>query len=204
MSIYGWIYLGIIASGMLIAVAFIAYKSKKQSEIKRKYFDEDKLQEYKTMLANSMERYGISESDDLSEITKKMNLKVIPCKRSDMPKGYDGRISDQEIRIATDLSVRQTNSVLAHEIAHYMSKEVGVCESGCKVKTILPRQGDEQVCDYIASMILISNSELKQELKKSKYDLMRKSKRMQFVADLADKKNISTFVVMKRIADLQQ
>lgn len=203
MSIYEYIYLGVIGLGFLSSIIFIIYKSYVQARINRSFFKERDIIEYKKELEDFIDNHKITSDDSIMEIAKKAGLQLVECDRNDIDHGYDGRISENKIKIVKDLSNRQKNAIIAHEIAHYLRKNKQL-SAGCKSKSILPRPKDEQICDYIASLILLPSDDLKKRLIESQYCKMTKNMRVQFICEIADEKNISMSIVLKRVREISR
>ncbi len=204
MKYYVWIYLGIIAFSLLSAIIFIIYKSIVQRKINKDSFSDVKLYKYSEDLKKFKEKYNVSYNDSITEISEKLGFKIVECEKKDMEKGYDGRINDKQIKILKSLTSRQKNMVIAHEIAHFLTNSKVELVDGCKTKSIFLRKENEQICDYIASVLLLSNEELRERIDKHNFYNLHKNMRKQFIFELADEKNISTNLIMKRIKEIKQ
>lgn len=201
MDIYAWIYISIIFLGIALTIAFILYKSVLQSRIQKQYLNKEEKANYVEQLNKFKSEYNIVDEDSVYDIAKKVGLVIEECDRKKMESGYDGRIENEKIKITKDLSIRKKNVIIAHEIAHFLRKDTSNSVAGCKTKTLFVRKKDEQICDYIASIILLPENELKERMINSHYNNMVKSSRSQFVAQIAEEKNISMSVVIKRIQE---
>ena len=204
MSIYELIYLIVIMLGFLFGICLVAYKSCIQSRIQKRYLSKDQRIEYIKQLEQFKLEHNIYTTDSVIEIANKAGLSIEQCARKDMESGYDGRIINNKIIVIKDLTIRQKNAIIAHEIAHYLRKQEQNLIEGCKTKTMFVRKEEEQICDYIAAAILLPIEELKIRMEEADYDHRKESLRVEFINEIADEKNIPISVVLQRLKDVKE
>lgn len=204
MNIYGYIYIGVLLTGMLSAIVFLVYKSYIQRKVDNECFKEEDIQMYAAALENFRKKYQISSTDSVIEMAEKAGFDIVEIEKKDMEAGYEGRVKENTILILKNLSFRKKNDVIAHELAHFVNNNMEVATAGCKAKTILPRDKKEQVCDYIASILLVSNCELEEIMTNHGYEDLSNNSRTQLIMKIADEKNISISIVAKRIREIRK
>ena len=104
--------------------------------------------------------------------------------------------------MAKALSVQEKNFCMAHEAGHLI-KGCPADQASRNVHSLKPRSPEEQICDYFAAAILLPLEEVRSEMKKVRYEKLRRKERMKFIADYAEIKDVYVEVVIRRINEVK-
>ena len=166
---------------------------------KAKYFSKENLMEYEKVVSSFLQNHNIEEGMDIHDMVERLGyeLKEVLKLRYNHEAEKDGNI----IKVRKALGYRAKNFVVAHEVAHDIKgDEISVARD---FHSFRRRSVNEQVCDYIAAALLLPLSEMQNELQNAGYEKRTKKERIRFIMTLAEKKNVSEEVVIRRIKEVK-
>lgn len=203
MTIYTWILIFVFGISYLLFIAMATKREYEYSKINKKYFSKDNLIEYERLLEKYLKENSISTKSSLDTIVKKLQYEVLTS--SNIPK-KEAIIEDPNsrvIRVNEQLSLRQKNFAVAHELGHIIRGNKRPAARN-RHTMFSVRPAEEQICDYIGAAILLPQKELYKKLIDHNYDEMTSNQKTQFINLIADQKNVSVTVVQRRIHEVKK
>lgn len=163
------------------------------------YMSKEKLQEYEDILHSFLRENDIAEGSNVFDIVKKLGYTIEET--DNLSNTHEAEKVDNKILVDNTLSYRVKTFGIAHEVAHIVrGDKASVARATHSFKR---RNFDEQICDYIAAALLLPYSDMCVRLKKANYSSITRKERIRFINDLAEEKNISEEVVIRRIYEVK-
>ena len=185
------VFFGTIVVNVLLIIA--------RERASKEYFSKEHLEEYETKIKSFLEKFDIAEGADIVEIVSKIGFEL--KEKDKLDNHHEAEKDGNTILVDKTLSIRAKKFGIAHEIAHVIK---GDEEPAARTPhSFKPRNKDEQICDYIAAALLLPLSDMNERLRKVDYESRSKKERLRFIVDLADEKNVSKEVVIRRINELR-
>lgn len=186
-----------IAVLITISVIIIHLIEKQHQKQERAIFAAEEIKKQEQIVKSFFETNNIEPNSHIRNIVADLNLELKFCKS--LPDHDVAELEDKTIKVLSSDGIKEQNFDIAHEIAHVIKGDkVGARK---KHSIFRIRSYEEQVLDYMAAAILLPMDELLLRMSKSNYHQLKKFERIKFIDALAEEKDISDEVVLRRIIE---
>ena len=166
---------------------------------RKKYMSKTQLEEYENLLSSFLQQKKIEEGSNIFDIVKKLGYEL--QEKEKLENGHEAEKINTTIYIDKNLSYKEKNFGIAHEIAHDVRGDVA--SAARATHTFRLRSIEEQICDYIAAALILPYADMKKRLDMVNYESISRKDKIRFITALADEKNISEEVVIRRINEIR-
>lgn len=200
---------GMIVALIILGCAFLAAVVSAivyfiiQSKLE-KHFTVEKMKEYEETVKSFLKNCQMTGKSNPIEIAQKAGFTITEVKS--LPTLVDARTlvdeNEKIIELRDTFSFVQKKFNVAHELAHYIQGE----KSGTKRESLFfgATNIKEQICDYIAAIIMLPTETMKNIMLDKQYTKMDRQQRKCFVEDVATEQLVTREIVQRRIAEVEK